>query len=621
MGIVYALSILMLAVSFILIKKTDKKINILGFINITIGILFCYNAFVAYVLTFFLIPNSLIILSIINFAISIILILIMLYKRKIQKFEFDKMDFLYIEIIAIVVVFVSILNFGIPFGIQYETGDPSHHYMTAEMYDKGESLLQTEKEVDYVFGTAFAQRKIVSYVNCGIIFKCLDGVIDPFYNYNIFIGLGIFVLFITASSMYTTISKFSENGKTKVIALIVSIIYALGYPLNSFLFGFEYLSMSLLIICLIFDMVYYFKNGEFKLPYIIIIFALLNFGLFHSYYMFVPFMFPVLWIYFCIYSYKKDKKILTKRNIILLTTTLLIPFVLGFIYYMTPAVYKVIINNGIQTQTVMKTSDYLLNKGLAGNGYIYINLYSNFIILLPLAIYIVIKKLKENTFGLLCLILCSVFIEILLVGHVFEKVSIYYLSKNYFVLWFILFYLNYKAIVEIFKKNSKIAIGIIAVYITLIIINTFLVNTKVEYVTDNRNESIVKLCDVFGANKTLLFDRYQELPTEALEIIKYYKDNINYDNKTELMSNMRQEFWFYTLTKYINDPEGQYKGKGQGALEKLNKKTVYNLKKADYIVFFKTSDVYNVLKRMGRFDELGEIIIENDAGGIIKCNK
>ncbi len=66
MGIVFALSEILLIISFILIKKTEKKINILSFISLTIGLLFCYNAFISYVLTFFTIPSTLVNLSIIN---------------------------------------------------------------------------------------------------------------------------------------------------------------------------------------------------------------------------------------------------------------------------------------------------------------------------------------------------------------------------------------------------------------------------------------------------------------------------------------------------------------------------------------------------------------------------
>ena len=58
--------------------------------------------------------------------------------------------------------------------------------------------------------------------------------------------------------MYSTLEKFTKSKGSKILCLIVSIIYVMGYPLNSLLFGFEYLSMGILIFGAIIQMVYYF---------------------------------------------------------------------------------------------------------------------------------------------------------------------------------------------------------------------------------------------------------------------------------------------------------------------------------------------------------------------------
>lgn len=616
MQIIYILSLIILIISFILIKKTDKKLNILSFINITIGIMFCYNTFISYVLTFFLIPVTLTSLSIINIVFSIILIAIMLWKKQIQRFEIRKIDILYIAILGIAVLIVSYLNFGFPFNIKYETGDPSVHYLTSDMFAENDSLLITDK--DEVYGS-FATRKTVSYVNSGLIMKCLDGIIDSFYNYNIFIGFGIFVLFITASSMYTTISTFAIDKKTRFLAFVVSLIYTMGYPLNSFLFGFEYLSMGILLICLIFDMVYYFKNQQLKLSYNILIFTLLNFGVFSAYYMFVPFLYPALWLYFCIHSYEKDKSIFTKKNIVLLITTLLLPFGLGFIYHLAPQIYGVIINANLNTETMFNYSSYLAGSGLSTYGYIYVNLYSNMLLLLPIPIYLIIKKWKDNKFAGINIIFCIAFIELLLFGFTFGKVSIYYLSKNYFALWFILFYLNYKGLVEIYKKYPKVSFGIVGFYIILIVLNLLFVDTTLENQELNPNERLTTVVEVFGANKTILRYKKTDFYNEELELLKYLKDNIDYNNKVEIIGDMEQGYWAYTLTGYLNDKFKDYTRKGQYGLTIKMVNAKNDIEDADYIIYFNRTDYYKALKQ--RIHELGDIVFENNSGGIVKCKQ
>lgn len=91
MGIVYFISLLMLISAFILIKKTDKTLNILSFIGITLVVMLCYNAFICYILTFVRIPVTIISLSIINVIFTIIIAIIIYKKKQIQKYSIDKM--------------------------------------------------------------------------------------------------------------------------------------------------------------------------------------------------------------------------------------------------------------------------------------------------------------------------------------------------------------------------------------------------------------------------------------------------------------------------------------------------------------------------------------------------
>lgn len=619
MKIIYILSLMILTISFVLVKKTDKKQNILSFLCITIGTLFCYNTFIAYVLTFFTIPVTLLSLSIINFIFIAIFTAVILRNKQIQTYEINKIDLLYIALLGFAVIFVSYLNFGFPFNIKYETGDPSVHYLTSEMFAENDSLLI--QDVDEAYG-GFKTRKTVSYVNSGLIMKCFEGVIDPFYNYNIFIVFGIFVLFITAVSMYTTISRFAIDKKTRFLAFIVSLIYTMGYPLNSFLFGFEYLSMGILLVCLVFDVVNYFKNKELSIPYIIGILALLNFGVFSAYFMFVPFLYPALWLYFCFYSYEKEKSIFTKKNIVLLVTTLLIPFFLGFIYHIAPDIYGVIINSNIDTidtETMFNYSSHLVGNSFSMYGYIYVNLYSNMLLLLPLSIYLIIKKWKENRFEAMNMIFCIAFIQLLIVGFLLSKVSIYYISKNYFALWFILIYLNYKALVEIYKMHPKVSCGLVSFYSILIILNLLFIDTTLENQELNPNETPMTVVEVFGANKTILKYKRTDFYQDELEILKYLKDNISFDNKVEIIGDMEQGYWAYTLTRYLNNKDNYYTSKGQNGLtiKMLNAKD--DIEDADYILYFNRTNYYKKLEK--RIHELGDIIFENASGGIVKCNE
>ena len=245
MGIIYLVSVLILIMAFALVKKTEKVLDILSFIGIAIVVFLCYNAFICYVLTFFKIPITLSILTIINILLSIPMYLIIYKRKEIQKYKFEKLNAICIVIILILVLIVSYLNFGFPLNIKYESGDPSVHYLTSKLFAEQDSLLNLYE--DEMHG-GLAGRKIGSYVNSGIIMKCFSNVINEVDNYKIFIVFGIFTLFMTGSMMYSTLEKYTKSKEGRLIALLASVIYVLAYPLNSLLFGFEYLSLGILVV-------------------------------------------------------------------------------------------------------------------------------------------------------------------------------------------------------------------------------------------------------------------------------------------------------------------------------------------------------------------------------------
>ena len=102
-------------------------------------------------------------------------------------------------------------------------------------------------------------------------------------------------------------------------------------------------------------------------------------------------------------------------------------------------------------------------------GYIYTDLYSNFILLLPLSLYVVVKKFKENKFMSMMFIFNVLFIIVLLIGRAFDRVSYYYLSKNYFTLWIIMFILNFRAFMYLYKKHKILPFALTGLYIVILI--------------------------------------------------------------------------------------------------------------------------------------------------------
>ncbi len=613
MRILYVLSVIALFISYLLVKKSEKKIDILKQIALNLVILFCYNAFVYYVTTFFRIPLTLWGFSGINLFFSLIMIIYMIKTKKVQKYSFKVIDLIYIVLLGIAVLIVTYFNFNFPFEIKYESGDPSAHYITSEKFAEEDSLLPGG-EADEVYGK-LENRKTASYVNSGLIMKCLQGIIDPFYNYVVFIAFGIFILFLSGWMFYSVISRFAKNNITRFLAFAMALLYTMGYPLNSLLFGFEYLSMGILVLSAIIASIDIYQNEEIGFKQNLLVFFLLNYGLFTAYFMFVPYVYSGLWIYFCINHYRKTKKICSIKLCILLSVTLLLPFIFGYIYHITPQIYGVLINKNIDMGAAIQQQKSMSGSQFKAFGYVYVNLFSNEILLLPFAIVAMYKCWKENRGQSLITLLTMAFIFLLLIGYLFEKVSMYYLNKNYYALWVLLYYLSYKGLLIVYEKNKVMPFAFIGIYALAIIITLTFFDTNISHGKIDKNENILQVADIYGANKTIL-QSPKDLTREELELIKYVEDNIPKEAKLEVAGSFEQVFWEYALIRRINK---DLDIGGQNLLEAKAFCVVLNAKKADYVLYFNRGEYYKKWKNTLQKD--AKIIYENEAGGILTYNQ
>ena len=610
MGIIYVISVVSLLVIFMLIKKSDKKLNGLGMFGLGLVLLLCYNIFECYVLNFFSIKQSLLNLSIVNYVISIIGIVYLVRKREIQKYEVRQSDLIYSFLIGIATIVVGLLHYGYPLQINYETTDPAVHYRATQLFVENERLLNNIYDEIYDFRSF----KIGSYVNSGIFTLIFANDKNDIENYKYFIIFDMFIIFLIAYMLYFTFIKISK-GKMTFIAFAISLLCTFGYPLNSSFFGFEYLSVGLLFISAIINMVSYYKNKEIGIKQSVGIFFLLNFGLFCSYYLFVTFMYSALFIYFCIHHYKESKKIISKKLIIILLITLILPFILGFAYHLKPDLYSELNYINVDDMENLNRTDTPVAavSGLVSEGYIYKNLYSNIILLLPLALYVLIRERKEFNFPLLMFIFLVGFLGLFFVGYYFGIVSQYYIGKIYFALWILLWYLNFKGLYYLYEKNIKIPYILLSIYMIIVIIFFSLFDlNKVK--NTFRNLTNINVAEIYNINQ-LMVEANRDFYIPEIELLEYAKNNIDKNAKLEIIGSEQQILWAYPLLDRVTYYEEMEKVGHQDKLKYkyLNKEIIEN---ADYVICFYRSVFYRDYDP--EFFEGKDIIFQNGYGKIIK---
>lgn len=243
MSILYILTTIILFILSILVKKSDKKIDIIKAITIHSVLWLCYNTFTCYIFTICNIPITLPTLNILNIILSVIFGIILWRKKERQEYFFEAKDLIFIVILIGIVLLIAYFDFGFPMHIKYIMTDSSIHYISAREFYENESLLSNVENI-YTSNAMMPG----AYSNIGILFKVFAPFVGEMDLYKVFISFDIVMLFLAGLLFFVTIKKYSKSKVGYILAGIVSIIYLLGYPLNNLLFGYFYLGIGVLTI-------------------------------------------------------------------------------------------------------------------------------------------------------------------------------------------------------------------------------------------------------------------------------------------------------------------------------------------------------------------------------------
>lgn len=537
----YILSNVLLIVAFLRLKKTDEKLNLLKWIVISFGLLFCYNAILVFILSFVMIPAYLLNLTIINFLISIILFILIKKSYNCQKYFIKKRDIIVTVIFTMVILLLAFFRFGFPFNIVYETCDPGTHFWSAK--DFSEYLLLLNKVADETV-VNFETHAFASYVNLGLLFKICAPFIDNFDYFAIYILFDIGMLLLSTLMFYFFVSNL--NKKLNIFILILGILfYMLGYPLNSLIIGFFYLGHSLMIIMLLFMLYHLYDKKAINewLNIILIIFTTL--GLFFTFYFFVPVIFGGLFIYFIYKCLKNKEKIITLKNILFISLVYILPCILGFIYFIFPN---------------LSNSDKNFMHQLSLNGYCYIDIYSSFLLFLPFLVYYFLYfiKKKELDFEFFIYILLIFFIITIIILWYFDIASPYYLSKTYYLLWLLNFIIVFKVVSEC--QFNKI-IFLISFVISLLLCSILLLTNFEDYFNKKTPYYIVSnsfdKIGIYGYNISKYLNPTIVLTNEELNDLKELYNNGIRNITSNALPYTRLWLASYFETKKIDYPENK----------------------------------------------------------------
>lgn len=547
-NIFYIISILIVGVLFLILKKQDKKIDVIPQICIVFLCVLAYQTLESILLSCINISINLNTLSIIN-LIFIILLTIGIKRKGIQSFKIEKKDIIVTAILIIVVSLITYYDIGKIENIRYYSTDASIHYIAAKEFYQNEQLLYKTE------GTETGKQMMpVAYTNVGLAFKALEPIIGEMNFYKVFEIFDIIVFLFSAILFYYIIKNITTTKFDILISLVITIIYLVGYPLNNLLSGFYYLGVGCLSIN---GILYILKNKEYNKR---ITLALLNTTLILSYSLFAPVVYLSIFIYNLINTRKKYNKIFNKEFTINTLITLIIPGLIGVFYLLAPNIEAV--------------------KFIAIDGYIHKELLVNIIFFVPFAMYFLFKKIKEKDldYKTIYFITLIVYALILYIGTKLSLVSQYYFYKNAYILWGIIIICFFEGVIEFIKKYEKqkyIANVYLFVYIFLAL--TTLITSK----------HLLSIYDIYEDN-IYLINSEENLEEQEIKMLSYlYENNIisKEENNILFIQDFMGEAWIRSMFNYRN----RYPLEKANHMEYIEK---WNNGETSYLALFEDSKTY-----------------------------
>ena len=455
MGIIYIFSTIVLLVSFLLVKKSEKKLNLVSWIVLSLILYLGYNILVCFVFGSINITTNLFFLSFVNLFVSMFLGLKVIDLGK-QTYFVDKKDIVAVIVIMAITIFVGIDQYR-PFDRTVATAsiDGPMHYSAATNFADNMIILS---KINNTTGYNFLTMQTGAYINTGITMSVARSISTHAKDFVTFKCFEMIIFTLNILAFYILVQDKLTTKYRLGIGLVFLGLYAFAYPYTSLLYGFSYLSVSIAFCTIMFYLAKISKNKEIDFKFELASIVLAGVGIIFSYCLFVPCMFA----YICINSFwfdKEDTHKLFKRKAMWTTILLLIVTIVAITYLVIP--------------TFLVSTQNKLTDAIGFEGGIYKGLFIDFLFYIPFVVLMVVKAIKEKKFTpiMLGFIIVGGQAALTLLGLAVGIVSSYYYYKIYYIVYILLVYSAIDVMTST-TENTELQIGMascLALFVGLIL--------------------------------------------------------------------------------------------------------------------------------------------------------
>ncbi len=260
MGIFYVLTVLAMITTFVIVKKSENKINLISWCVLSLIAYLGFNILVCMIFGVFNITTNLLFLSIVNLIVTAGFGFKIYKDKGIQSFELRKRDFLAVVVAVIIVCYMAVSQYTpLSKTMANASVDACMHYSASTNFADNMKILA---KIDNQTGYNFKTMQTGAYINTGILMSVVRSIIPSFKDFVTFKIFEMGIMLLNILAIYMLVSDKLKSKTNYVIGIVFVILYAFAYPYTSLLYGFSYLSLAIAFATGLFYLAKIYDKGE-----------------------------------------------------------------------------------------------------------------------------------------------------------------------------------------------------------------------------------------------------------------------------------------------------------------------------------------------------------------------
>lgn len=561
-SVLYLIGFLSLYILLFLWKKSDERLSGVTWLVATLLAEMCWGAFAAGILNIIRIPINLYSVGILYLLCALLIGAKLYYDGEIQSYRWSIQDIVVALAIFGAVTALVLYRVGPELRPAFANSDAAVHLKNAV------SLVQSQRlPVMYFapFQTAMLLEVIMPFVAI-------------YHFYKIFIFFDAFLLALELLFFYLFCKESFEEGRAmKAIGILMCVFYALGYPLVSYWYTFYYWALGVMLIGFCAWLLRLYARNEAGRGYLLFTLMLACNAVTMCYMLFAPIAFIAAFLCLALIQ-RRGGPLLVRENVMLALKVFLLPTILAIYYCYFEFLRK----------EHMAATDVMVLEGG-----IYRDFYVNFLLLMPIVAYWIIRSLKKGCFDVNMVYFLTFLISMgaLFVLSYKGYLSGYYYFKFYYPLWFFAFVLAIQGIRELLEEHWEMlaACGLVVFFLVVMHfggVEKKIVNHPAQYQVEEYAGSFFRIYDFVHA---YLQNKICPMKEGHMQICQYVVDHLEHDEDIPLLAtieNYDRCFWYEAMT---GEDASDYYG-WQHDFSELQQKL--ENQEVEYFAIFKESPIF-----------------------------